>query len=155
MMPDADGTVRNNARAANASIARRILVDVWGGGDLAAVDTLVAPDYVDHTPSGPESTTVRGTAGIKEAVRMFRAAFPDLQYSVELQIVEGDMVASRFTATGTHLGNFEGRPPTGRRVTYTGIDIARIGGGRIVEGWVNYDALALLEQVDASESRPR
>jgi predicted ester cyclase len=149
MSHNADGTPTDSAEAANAAIGRRILTDVWGAGKLELVDEIVAPDYLDHTPRGPEPASVRGTAGIKEAVRMFRAAFPDLHYTVDFQIVQGDLVASRFTATGTHLGAFQGFPPTGRRVTYTGIDIARIVDGQIAEGWVNYDALGLLEQLGA------
>jgi predicted ester cyclase len=133
--------------ATNAMIGRRILVEVWGEGKLNVVDELLAPGYVDHTPRGPESQTVRGPAALKEAVTMFRNAFPDLEYRVDLQVAQDDLVATRFTATGTHLGEFQGVAPTGRKVTYTGTDISRIVEGRIAEAWVNYDALAILQQL--------
>jgi hypothetical protein len=132
--------------AANAEIGRRILVEVWGEGKLDVVDELLAPDYVDHAPRGPEPELVEGPAGLEAAVRLFRTAFPDLRYTVDLQVVQEDLVATRFTATGTHIGPLVGMAPTGRRVTYTGIDMNRIVGGRIVEAWVNFDALGLLEQ---------
>jgi SnoaL-like polyketide cyclase len=62
-------------------------------------------------------------------------------------MAERDLVWTRFSAAGTHLGSFLGAAPTGRTVTYTGMDLNRIADGRIVESWVNYDALALLQQV--------
>ena len=133
--------------AANRLIGRRVLLEMWGAGDLSVADELYAPDYVDHVGRGPEAGRVVGAEGIKQAVRLFRAAFPDLKYVVEEQIAERDLVWSRFSATGTHLGSFLGMAPTGKTVAYTGMDLNRIGKGRIVESWVNYDALALLQQV--------
>jgi predicted ester cyclase len=139
--------------AANKTIGRRILVEVWGEGNLTVVDELMASHYVDHTPRGPEPVSVQGPEGLKDAVRLFRAAFPDLTYRVDLQVAEGNLVATRFTATGTQEGAFQGIQPTGRRVTYTGTDINRIVEGKIVEGWVNYDALGLLQQLGAGPQR--
>lgn len=133
--------------AANRLIGRRVLLEMWGAGDLSVADELYAPDYVDHVGRGPEAGRVVGAEGIKQAVRLFRAAFPGLKYVVEEQIAERDLVWSRFSATGTHLGSFLGMAPTGKTVAYTGMDLNRIGRGRIVELWVNYDALALLQQV--------
>ena len=137
---------------ANRSIARRVLVEIWGGGRLELIDELYAPDYVDHAPRGPEAETVRGPQGLKEAVALFRAAFPDLSYSVEETIAERDLTMARFSARGTHRGQFLGAAPTGRVVTYEGIDVNRIVEGTIVESWVHYDALGLLEQVGLVES---
>ena len=133
--------------AANQLIGRRVLLEMWGAGDLSVADVLYAPDYVDHVGRGPEPSRVVGAESIKQAVRLFRAAFPDLQYVVEEEMAERDLVWTRFSASGTHLGSFLGAAPTGRTVTYTGMDLNRIGNGRIVESWVNYDALALLQQV--------
>jgi predicted ester cyclase len=62
-------------------------------------------------------------------------------------LAEGDLVMTRFFAQGTHLGPFLGAAPTGRKVSYGGMDLNRIKGGKIVESWVNYDALGLLQQV--------
>jgi steroid delta-isomerase-like uncharacterized protein len=133
--------------AENRAIGRRVLVELWGQGKLELADELYAPDYVDHVGRGPEPERVSGPEGIKRAVIMFRTAFPDLTYSVEAELAEGDLVMARFVAEGTHLGSFLGAPPTGRKVSYTGMDLNRIKDGKIVESWVNYDALALLQQV--------
>jgi predicted ester cyclase len=78
---------------------------------------------------------------------MFRTAFPDLTYTVEAQVAEGELVLSHFSASGTQTGPFLGAPPSGKIVSYTGMDLNRIVRGRIVESWVNYDALALLQQL--------
>lgn len=135
-------------------IGRRVLLEIWSRGDLDLVDELYADDYVDHVSRGPEPAEVKGPAGLKEAVTMFRTAFPDLQYAIEDEIAERDLVVTRFSASGTHLGPFLGAPATGRKVTYTGIDINRIVDGRIVESWVQYDALGLLQQLDLVPATP-
>lgn len=132
---------------ANKLIGRLVLEQMWGGGRLELADQLYAPHYVDHVGRGPEPAEVKGIDGIKQAVSAFRQAFPDLAYTVEDQIAEGDVVVTRFSARGTHRGSFLGVAPTGRVVTYSGFDMNRVRDGRIVESWVNYDALALLQQL--------
>ena len=133
--------------AANRLIGRRVLLELWGQGKLEVADELYAPNYVDHVAKGPESGEVRGPEGIKQAVTLFRTAFPDLTYTVHEEMAERDLVWTRFSARGTQMGPFLGVPPTGRVVTYTGMDLNRIAKGMIVESWVNYDALALLQQI--------
>jgi steroid delta-isomerase-like uncharacterized protein len=133
--------------ARNKRIGRLVLEEMWGKGRLDLADQLYASDYDDHVGKGPEPAEVRGVDGIKQAVTAFRIAFPDLIYTVEDEIAEGDLVMARFTARGTHRGPFLGVAPTGRVVTYAGIDVNRIRDGRIVESWVQYDALGLLQQL--------
>jgi predicted ester cyclase len=133
--------------AANKLIGWRVLVELWGEGRLAVADELYAPDYVDHVGRGPEASRVIGPEGIKQAVTLFRTALPNLHYTVEAQLAEDELVLSRFSATGTQTGEYLGKAPTGRQVTYTGMDLNRILNGKIVESWVNYDALALLQQL--------
>lgn len=140
-MSDPD-TIRDNKR-----IGRLVLEEMWGKGRLDLAARLYAEGYDDHVGKGPEPGEVKGAAGIMQAVTMFRTAFPDLVYVVEEEIAEGDLVVARFSARGTHLGPFLGHAPTGRVVTYRGIDINRIRDGRIVESWVQYDALGLLQQL--------
>lgn len=131
----------------NKLIGRRVLLEAWGEGRLEVIDELYAPDYVDNVSRGPEPTTVRGPDGLKAAVTLFRAAFPDLRYEVDEQVAEGEVVVTRFSAAGTHMRPFLGAAPTERRVAYGGIDINRVRDGRIVESWVQYDALGLLQQL--------
>jgi predicted ester cyclase len=115
--------------------------------DLAAADRLFAAHYVDHDrsraglPAGPE--------GVKQAWGLFRAAFPDLQVTLEELIAEGDKVAVRGVMRGTHQGELMGIPPTGRQVTVALIDINRIEGGQLVERWGEADMLGLLQQLEA------
>ncbi len=78
---------------------------------------------------------------------MFRSAFPDLHFTVEDMIAEGDKVASRYTARGTHRGELMGLPPTGRGVTEVGIMISRLAEGKLVEDWHSPDNLGLIQQL--------
>jgi predicted ester cyclase len=133
--------------AQNRAIGRRVLLELWGEGNLALADELYAPNYIDHVGSGPEPSRVSGPDGIKQGVTLFRTAFPDLAYTVEDEMAERDLVLTRFSARGTNLGPFLGHAPTGRVVTYSGFDMNRIAGSRIVESWVSYDALGLLQQL--------
>lgn len=132
---------------ANRELGRRILRELWSQGRLEVADELYAPEYVDHVSRGPEDEEVRGPDGIKGAVTLFRSAFPDLEYTVEEVMAERDLVMTRFTARGTHRGPFLGAAPTGREIGYTGTDINRVVDGRVVESWVHYDALSLLQQL--------
>ena len=75
------------------------------------------------------------------------AAFPDLHSTVEYLIAEGDMVVSRFTMRGTHQGEFIGIPPTGKQVKVTGMVIHRFADGKIVEYWVKWDVLGMMQQL--------
>ena len=80
-------------------------------------------------------------------MRRLRAGFPDVRFTVEQEIADGDVVVLRWTARGTQLGAFEGAPPTGRRANWTGINIARIGCGRITETWSEVDGLGRFRQL--------
>lgn len=129
----------------NKRIARKVFEDVLTEGNIALVDELVASDYVGHTPL----LELHGPEGAKEFDAMLHQAFPDLEIAVEDQIAEGDRVATRWTARGTHEGEFQGIPPTGRRVEFSGIAIFRIADGKFVEGWNIPDLLSLLRQLGA------
>ena len=135
----------------NKAIARRALEEVWSGqGDLDAADELYAPNWLDHDPASPED--IRGPEGAKEWASMYRNAFPDNRYSVEEQVAEGDMVVTRWIASGTHQGEIMGIAPTGNRVTMAGTSVERIVDGKIEETWDNYDALGMMQQIGAIPS---
>jgi steroid delta-isomerase-like uncharacterized protein len=135
---------------ANANASRRILEELFGGGNYGIADELIAADAVGHDPALPEPVT--GPEGLKEAARGYRSAFPDLTMTVDAVIAEGDMVAIRWTARGTHKGDLFGIVPTGREATVTGITIDRHAGGKIAESWTNWDTLGLLQQLGAVPS---
>lgn len=132
--------------AENKTIAERFNEDVWGRGDEAALEELLAPDFVDHDalPGQPP-----GREGHKQILAMFRSAFPDLQVATEDIVAEGDKVVSRWTARGTHQGELMGIAPTGKEVTIKGIDVLRIAEGRIVERWAEDNGLELMQQLGA------
>ena len=122
----------------NKKISWRLQEEVFGQGKLELVDELLAPDYVSHAPGDPELS--RGPEDIKEIVRSYHSAFPDINFAVEQQVAEGDMVVTRWIARGTHRREFMGVPPSGRRIEVSGMSMDRISGGRIVENWNNWEA---------------
>ena len=129
----------------NKALARRVIEEMFNKGNLDVADELIAPDYVDHDPAMPED--VRGPEGFKEYVSAYRSAFSDLHVEIEEQLAEGDLVATRWTGTGTHDGELAGIPPTGNRVTLPGMEIVRISGGKLVEGWEGYDSMTMMRQL--------
>jgi predicted ester cyclase len=92
---------------------------------------------------------IHGRQGIKQFYGMLRAAFPDLHFTIEDQIAAGDRVVTRWTANGTHNGEFQGISPTGKQITIAGIDIDRLANGKVVECWPVADELGLLRQLGA------
>jgi steroid delta-isomerase-like uncharacterized protein len=129
----------------NKAIAYRAFEEVQSQGKLDLVDELVVRDYIGHTPLGE----LYGPEGVKQFFATLRDAFPNLQVTVEDQIAEGDKVATRWTAHGTHEGQFQAVPATGRQMTMTGMTIFRIANARIIEGWTNADILGMLVQLRA------
>lgn len=128
----------------NEALVRRLYEEVFNRGDLSTVDGLLAADYIDHTALPGTSP---GPEGLKQFISMFRAAFPDLHFTIEDMIAAGDTVVVRQTYRGTHEGDLMGIPPTGKQVTITSIDIGRFAGGKLVEHWGATDSLGLLQQL--------
>jgi steroid delta-isomerase-like uncharacterized protein len=127
------------------AIARRLLEEAFNSGNLAVVDELVAPEFVNHDAALPEPT--RGIEGAKANITAYREAFPDLRLTIEQQLAEGEFVTTRWSARGTHQGELMGMAPTGKQATVTGITIDRIVSGRFVESWTNWDTLGLMQQL--------
>lgn len=118
------------------------LFQTFNQGDLTAIDRLVGPEYV-----GAQGD--KGPAGFKAVVVGLRTAFPDLHYTVEDVVAEGDRVAVRWRWTGTHAAPFRAFPATGKAVTNTGSGIFRLAGGKIVAATLETDRLGFLEQIGA------
>jgi steroid delta-isomerase-like uncharacterized protein len=131
----------------NKALARRVLEEMFNKGNLDVADELLAPDYVDHDPAMPED--IHGPEGFKQYVGAYRSAFSDLHVQIEDQIAEGDKVVTRWTGIGTHDGEMAGIAPTGKRVTLPGMEIVRISGGKLVEGWEGYDSMNMMRQLGA------
>jgi steroid delta-isomerase-like uncharacterized protein len=129
---------------ANKRIIQRLFEEPWTG-NLDVIDEFVAPDYVGHDPSEQEPT--RGPDGVKEFIERYRSAFDGARLTVDDQFAEGDKVATRWTASGTHTGEIAGIAPTGKDVTVTGLTISRFAGGKVVEEWTTWDTLGMLVQL--------
>jgi steroid delta-isomerase-like uncharacterized protein len=130
----------------NKTIVRRYWEEVWNQGNLAVVDELIATDFDGH-PAPSDADFGRGPAGQKQLVGLYAGAFPDMRMTIDDMAADGDRVVLRWTARGTNTGEMMGMPATGKRATVTGIVINRLAGGKIVEGWTNFDALGMLQQL--------
>ena len=133
--------------AENAAFMRRWFEEVWNKKRIDAIDEMASPDLVGHGQA--QHGFDMGRDQFKQFARDVIAAFPDIQVNVELVVSEGDLAVARWTATMTHRASYVGIPATGRAVTITGTSIARIANGKVVEGWDNWDQLALLVQIGA------
>jgi predicted ester cyclase len=136
----------------NKETVRKTYEEGMNGGDIDYLDQVFTQDYVAHFPGKPP---VVGLSEAKKAIGPFLAAFPDAVYKIEDMIAEGDRVVARWTARGTHLGEFQGIPPevtvppTGRPVAFAATDIYRMVDGKVAEEWNTIEQLDLLVQIGA------
>ena len=124
--------------------AERIPLEVQNNGNIALIDQLMAPNFVDHTPQLGVAPT---REGLKQSVTALRTAFPDVHYTIEGSVACGDEVVSRLRASGTMTGEFMGIPATGRKATWTEIHIGRGLNGLLTEHWAVIDQLGMLVQL--------
>ena len=133
----------------NKASARRFLDEVVNGGNFAALDELTHSNFVDHSaPPGVSPTN----EGFKAFMTMFRAAFPDLHYTIDDEVAEGDRVVQRTTAHGTMRGDFQGMPASGKEATWSEIHITRFADGMAVEHWGVVDQLGMLAQLGFAQA---
>ena len=133
----------------NKAAARRFLDEVMNAGNVAVIDELTAPTFVDHdAPPGVAPTP----AGFKDFVRTFRTAFPDLRYTIDMDVADGPTVVQRLTGHGTMHGDFLGMPASHKSATWHEIHITRFEGGKAVEHWGVVDQLAMLAQLGFVEA---
>ena len=136
------------AAADPKTLVRRLFEEVWNQGKLDVLDEIVASDYDPH-PLPNDPNFGRGPAGQKQFVNLYRSAFPDTHFTIDAMVAEGDLVATRWTAQGTHTGDLMGMAPSGKHVTVTGMNINRAVNGKLSDGWGNFDQLGLLQQIGA------
>jgi predicted ester cyclase len=128
----------------NKAVVRRFF-SAFEADDQAALTEVLAPDLVAYMHSRPDPQTREAHV---QGIRMWNAAFSDTRFTIHEQIAEGDKVATRVTMRSIHSrGDFQGLPPTGKEITSGAISIERIRDGKIVERWVNYDFLGMLQQL--------
>jgi steroid delta-isomerase-like uncharacterized protein len=130
----------------NVATLRR-LIEAVNQNELARVaPEVIAPGFVRHDLAGTWPG-VRGEGGVTDLIGMLRAALPDMQFEIDDIFGAGDRVAMRFTLRGTHRAELLGRPPTGRSITVSGINIYRLLDGKIVETWQLADVAGLVHQL--------
>ncbi|HLL41241.1 MAG TPA: ester cyclase [Rubrobacteraceae bacterium] len=127
----------------NKVLVRRFVKEFWNEGNEATADELMAVDATIHMPTGE----VVNPDGLKGFAATFRGAFPDWHSTFEELVAEGDRVAERWTGRGTHLGELQGIPPTGKRVEAPGSVFYRIIGGKIVEFRGQLDMMRIMQQL--------
>jgi predicted ester cyclase len=130
----------------NEESMRRVFEEAWGKGNLEVLDEVVAPTFRQHQYDRPSTGE-----GFKAAIREVRTAFPDLQVTIEDSVAVDDKVWMRITCRGTHLGQFKGISPSGRRFEITEIHIGRFENGRGVEHWGVSDTPRLMEQLGVTK----
>jgi steroid delta-isomerase-like uncharacterized protein len=130
----------------NAAVIRQFIDVVLNRGDIDEAGRFVWEDVVEQVPlpgQGP------GLSGLQDILRVLRAAFPDMHWTVEEQLSDGDRVLTRFVWTGTHRGSFLGVEATGRPVSVWGMVIDRLVDGRIKDTRILMDTLGLMAQLGA------
>jgi steroid delta-isomerase-like uncharacterized protein len=129
----------------NKTNVRRLFEEVWNKGYVPVADELFAPTYAHHDSSTPD--VGRGPESEKKRVTLYRNAFPDIRFTIEDLLAEGETVVARWSCRGTHKGELNGIAPTGKQFNINGISIARFTNGKMFEGFVNWDALGLMQQL--------
>lgn len=128
----------------NKQTVRRYLDEVWNKGRIEASAAFLAPGYLRYGGPGTDPLDVEGQ---RIRLQSFRTAFPDVSLVIEDMVAEGDLVAFRFTMSGTHRGPFQGIDPTGRRISVPGLDLVRLKDGLLTEHWGGADLNLLKGQL--------
>jgi len=138
---------QEKANAEKLKVATRNLIEeAYNKGDLDVVDDCCAAGFVYHVPPYPD---VEGTEAYKKYISDLRAAYSNLQLTIDEMIIEGDIGAMKWTFRGTHTGQSPtlGIPPTGKQVTFSGCSITRFVDGKFAETWNYVDYLGLMTQL--------
>jgi steroid delta-isomerase-like uncharacterized protein len=129
--------------AHNKELIRTLHHRLWVDHDVGVLEEMIAPDAVMHWGDSDSNAV----AAVRGDVERYFTAFTDVRTSIDDLVAERDKVVLRWTTTGVHTGPYGKVPPTGREVTMTGVDAYRLDGGRVVEAWSMWDALAVYQQL--------
>jgi steroid delta-isomerase-like uncharacterized protein len=127
------------------NLIERYFEEVWNQGKLQALDEIIAPDYINHSPAGMQPAP--GPEGLKPIVTAVRVAFPDLHYSILDTVITHDRIVARVKMTGTHDGDFFGIAATGKKIEVEQINIEYVCNGRITEHWRITDNQTMMQQL--------
>jgi len=129
----------------NKALVRRFVEEVQNQHNLAALDVLCSPDFVDHSGI----TNPPNREGSKQFFTVLFAAFPNMRFTIRQQLAEGDKVMTHKTFQGTHQGPFMGIPATGKQVAFDVIDIFTVANGNLTDHWAVADQFSLMQQLGA------
>ncbi len=129
----------------NESLVRRYFEDCLNQGKMETIDTLISPTYISHYPAGYDLGG--GPEDVKQIVSSVRRGFPNVHFTIEDFVSQGEKVVARWTFRGTHSGNFMGVAPTGRAVMVAGVAVYRIADEKIAEVWLSWDVFGLFRQL--------
>ena len=132
---------QTSTTASNKAVARRYFDDILNQGNVLAIDAIIAPDVVFRNPPA----VVTGIDGFRKLVATLRTAIPDLRFTLQDELAEGEKVATRWVMRGTR---------DGKKIDVTGMDIFLIAGGKIREVWVNMDSLGQAQQMGLVPAAP-
>lgn len=130
---------------ANKAVVRQFIERIFGAGDKAAVDELIAPGAVFHTYRFEGDPR----AGMRAAIDRLSAALSDGSFTIRQLIAEDDLVCAHVTSRATQSGPFMGRPGSGRRYEIDELHLFRVRDGQVVEHWHQYDQMGMLRQLGA------
>jgi steroid delta-isomerase-like uncharacterized protein len=130
---------------ANKKTARQFF-EYFANGETKQIENLWGNGYKFHFPGTPQPLSKKESLQLIEG---YIAGFPDINFSIEYQISEGDVVVTRFTGSGTHTGIFQGIPATNKKVKITGFATHKIVNGKIEEEWAEFDTLGMMQQIGA------
>jgi steroid delta-isomerase-like uncharacterized protein len=120
-------------------------IEAFNAGDMAKLLAVAAPDIIIHYAEMPEP--LQGRETWQQGYEMVKRAFPDLEIRVDDLVAAGDKVALRLTLNGTHQGEFQGKPATGRTITYVSHEFYRVADGLVAEEWICSDMASLFRQL--------
>ena len=129
---------------ANKAVMWRFWEELFNHQRFEVAEDIVVADYTNHDLIPGETP---GREGLTQFIRLTHTMAPDIHYTVEDMLTEGDKVVTRWTAMGTQQGEFVGIPPSNRQFTISGIAIHRLAGEKVAEAWNNWDALGFMQQL--------
>ena len=135
----------STTEAENKATVQHLYEQLFNQRNLSMADEVIAPDFINHSiPSGNNN---RGPESMRQLITRLSTAFPDMHYTVEELVAEGDTVVTRVTVNGTHLGPFQGIPPTGRSFQQAQMHFIRFRDGKVVEHRAVRDDLGVMQQL--------
>ena len=128
----------------NVAVVKRFIDEMCNGRKLNLASEFYSSTHAFHDPSAPAGP---GPEGVKSVIATYQQAFDGATWTIRDIIPAGEHVVLRWTGSGTHTGELQGIPPTGKQVAVDGIWLFKFSGGKIVESWNHWDSLGLMQQL--------